>query len=172
MKNTSFVYQVDKIDNNLYLIGEINMESINELHQHINKIERDNNITSLNFYITSDGGSVSEGLKLFDILQSSRLNITIYATGFVASAGTIPLFTRHKTVMYKNTMLVFHELRHWSDDSLSNVTARLNMAERLLDKIMTIYNSKTSEITKEWLIVDKYLDSEQALAMKIVDEVI
>lgn len=69
-------------------------------------------------------------------------------------------------------MLVFHELRHWSDDSLSNVTARLNMVERLLDKIMTIYNTKTSEITKEWLIVDKYLDSEEALAMKIIDEVI
>lgn len=168
---TNFLYRVNKIDDNLYLIGEINMQSVNELHQHINQVEKDSNINHLNLYLTSDGGSVSEGLKLFDILQSSRIGFTIYATGFVASAATLLLFTKHKTVIYKNTMLAFHELRQWSDGSFSNVTARLNMAEKLLDKVVSIYNSKTSEITKEWLIVDKYLDSEQALSMKIVDEV-
>jgi len=170
--SNSFVYQVDKIDNNLYLIGVINIQSVNEIHQHINKTEKDNNITFLNFYITSDGGSVSEGLKLYDILNSSRLNITIYATGFIASSATLPLFTRHKVVMQRNATLVFHELRHWSDDSFSNVTARLNMAEKLLDKILAIYNSKTPEITREWLVVDKYLDAEEALEMKIIDDII
>lgn len=168
----SFVYQVDKIDNNLYLIGEINMESVNEIHQYINKAEKDNNITSLNFYITSEGGHTSEGLKLYDILQNTRLSITIYATGFVASAATFLLFSKHKTIMYKNAALAFHELYHWSDNRFSNCKTRIDYSEKLMDKFIAIYQSKTPEITKEWLIVDKYLDSEQALAMKIVDEVV
>lgn len=166
-----FVYQVDKIDNNLYLIGEINTQSVNELHQHINKAEKDSNITSLNFYITSDGGHTSEGLKLYDILQNTRLNITIYVSGFVASAATFLLFTKHKIVMYKNAALSFHELYHWSDNTFSNCKTRIEYSEKLMDKIVSIYQSKSLEITKEWLITDKYLDANEAFEMKIIDEV-
>lgn len=167
----SFVYQVDKIDNNLYLVGEINIQSVNEIHQQINKIEKDNNITSINFYVTSDGGHTSEGLKLYDIFQNTRLDITIYVTGFVASAATFLLFTKHKIVMYKNSTLSFHELYHWSDNTFSNCKTRLGYSEKLMEKLVNIYQSKSSEITKEWLVTDKYLDSNEALKMKIVDEV-
>jgi ATP-dependent protease ClpP protease subunit len=164
-----FVYQVDRIDNNLYLVGEINPQSVNELHQQINKMEKDNNITSFNFYITSDGGHTFEGLKLYDILQNTRLDIIIYVLGFVASAATFLLFTKHKVIMYKNATLSFHELYHWSDNTFSNCKARIGYSERLMDKLVVIYQSKSPQITKEWLITDKYLDASEALEMKIVD---
>lgn len=166
-----FIYQVDKIDNNLYLIGEINMQSVNEVHKHINKTETDHNITSLNFYITSEGGHTSEGLKLYDILQNTRLDITVYVTGFVASAATFLLFTKHKIVMYKNAALSFHELYHWSDNTFSNCKTRIGYSEKLMDKIVIIYQSKSKEITKEWLVTDKYLDANEAFEMKIIDEI-
>lgn len=166
-----FIYQVDKVDNNLYLIGEINTQSVNDIHQHIHKAEKDNNITSINFYITSDGGHTSEGLKLYDILQNTRLTITIYVTGFVASAATFLLFTKHKIVMYKTAALSFHELYHWSDNTFSNCKTRIGYSEKLMDKLVAIYQSKNKEITREWLVTDKYLDAEEALEMKIVDEV-
>src|SRR4028119_939139 len=143
--SNSFVYQVDKIDNNLYLIGEINIQSVNDIHKHINKAEKDNNITALNFYITSEGGHTSEGFKLYDILQNTRLNITIYITGFVASAATFLLFTKHKIVMYKNAALAFHELYHWSDNNFSNCKARSGYSDKLMDRLVAIYQSKSPE---------------------------
>lgn len=166
-----FVYQVDKIDSNLYFIGEINTQSVNEIHQYIHKAEKDNNITSINFYITSDGGHTSEGLKLYDIFQNTRLNITIYVTGFVASAATFLLFSKHKVVMYKNAALSFHELYHWSDNKFSNCKTRIDYSEKLMDKLVAIYQSKSKEITREWLVTDKYLDADKALEMKIIDEI-
>lgn len=169
--SNSFVYQLDKIDSNLYFIGLINIESVNEIHKEINKIESDSNNTTLNFYITSDGGSAVEGLKLYDIFQSSRLDITIYVSSWVGSAATHILFTKHKVVMYKNATLIFHEIYDNISSKFSNSQSALQYSQKLMDKILSIYNNKTQEITKDWLVNDKYIDANEALEMKIIDEV-
>lgn len=167
----SFVYQLDKIDNNIYLVGQINVESINEVQQALNKLEKDFNYTTLNFYLTSDGGLALEGLKLYDILEATRLNVTIYISSSVGSAATYCLFGKHKVVMYQNAILFFHELYHHVEAKHSNAQAALTLTDRLSNKILNIYNSKTQEITKDWLVTDKYLDSDEALKLKIIDEV-
>ena len=161
----------DVVGNNLYLIGDINSYSINEVQQAINKLESDKNNTTLNFYLTSEGGDVFEGLKLYDLLQATKLDVTIYISSFVGSAATLPLFSKHKVIMYKNSILGFHELTHYSDKRYSNSKASIELTDRLMDKIITIYNTKTQEITREWLVIDRYLDSDEALRLNIVDEV-
>jgi len=167
------INKVERINNNLYFIGEITPESINDVLKEIHKLEKDKNNTTLNFYLSSGGGDVFEGLKLYDILNSTRLEVTIYISAFVGSAATFCLFTtRHKVVMYRNAILGFHELSHYSDHRFSNGTAAHKCSDKLMTKIVEIYNNRSSEITKEWLVVDKYLDAEEALEMRIIDEVI
>ena len=164
-------YKFDVVDNSFYFISDINSYSVNEVQQAIHKLEKNKNITSLNFYLTSEGGDVFEGLKLYDILQATRLDVTIHISSFVGSAATIALFSRHKVVMCKNSILGFHELSHYSDKRYSNSKANISLTDKLMDKIIAIYNTKTQEITREWLVVDKYLDSNEALEMKIIDEI-
>jgi len=167
------INKAERIDNNLYFIGEITPESINDLLKEIHKLEKDKNNTTLNFYLSSDGGSAFEGLKLHDILNSTRLNVTIYITSFVGSAATMCLFTtRHKVVMYRNAILGFHEVSWYSDQRFSNSKSYAELNDKLLSKIVEIYNNRTPEITREWLVVDKYLDADEALEMKIIDEII
>lgn len=172
---TEFTYQVDRINDNLYFIGEVDIESVNELTQELHKLEKDKSNSTdktVNLYITSDGGDLRQGLKLYDILQSSSLELTIYASGWVGSAATYSLFTKHKTVMYKNSYLLFHELTNSHFLNYSNVKAAITLCDIEMDAIVRIYNTKNNAITKEWLVVDKYLTADEALEMKIVDEVI
>lgn len=167
-----FIYQVNTVNNNLYFIGEINIQSVNDLLQQLHKLEANKNNTSANLYITSDGGCTRQGLKLFDILQNTELELTIYAIGFISSAATVSLFTKHKTIMYTNSILAFHELFNSQNQRYSNAKASLSLCDILMDKIISIYSNKNSDLNKEWLIIDKYLTAEEALEMKIVDEVI
>lgn len=170
---TEFTYQVDRINDNLYFIGEINIESVNQLTQELHKLEADKNNSTANLYVTSDGGSCTNALKFYDLLQKSNLTITIHILGLVASSATIFAFTKHRTVMSKHSSLLFHEL--WTDGHLSQVSAarsHLGHSELLIEQFLNIYKTKTNKITRETLVVDKYLTADEALEMKIVDEVI
>lgn len=170
---TEFKYQVDKINDNLYFIGEVDIEAANSLTQELHKLEADRNNNTFNLYITSDGGSCTNALKFYDLLQKSNLTITIYILGLVASSATIFAFTKHRTVMSKHSSLLFHEL--WTDghlSQLSNARSHLGHSELLIQQFLNIYKNKTDKITKETLVVDKYLTADEALEMKIVDEVI
>jgi ATP-dependent protease ClpP protease subunit len=65
-------YKFDVIDNNFYFIGDINDYSINEVQQAFNKLERNANTTSINFYLTSDGGDTYyDGDNLFPMILVS-----------------------------------------------------------------------------------------------------
>ena len=169
---TEFTYQVNKVDNNLYFIGEVNIESVDQLTQQLYKLETNKNNTSANLYITSNGGSCTDGLSAYDILQTTTLKLTVYIKGFVGSAATLFAFTKHKTVMYKNSVLAFHELFNSHSHRYSNAKASFDYSTILMQQYLAIYNIKTNLISKEWLVVDKYLTADKALDMKIVDEVI
>lgn len=170
-----FTYQLDKINDNLYFIGKVNIKSVNELHQELHKLEKEksnNTDKTVKLFVTSSGGDVYQGLKLVDILQNTTLELIIYFSGFVGSAATYAAFTKHKVKAYKNTILGFHELSDNTNHRYSNVVASMHCSNILMDKIVAIYNTKSDVITKEWLIIDKFLTADEALEMKIVDEVI
>lgn len=168
----NFVYKVDKIGSNLYFIGEVNTESVNEILQKLHILEKDENYFAANLYLTSEGGDVKEGLKLFDVLQNSGLRLTIYVTGFVSSAATLAAFTRHTTRMYKNAVLGFHELSNSHDHKYSNAKASIDLCDKLMCKMVNIYTDKNKIMTKEWLVVDKFIDANEALELSIIDEVV
>lgn len=168
----NFTYRVDIVDSNLYFIGEINIESVNEILQKLHILEKDSDNITANLYLTSDGGVTTEGLKLFDILQNSRLQLTIYVVGQVSSAATLAVFTRHKTKMYKNAILGFHELNYSHDYTYSNAKSAIDFCDKLMCKMINIYSSKNKIITKEWLVLDKFIDAREALELSIIDEVV
>lgn len=167
-------YKVTTINNTIYFIGEIDIESTNDLIQELHKLEdsKCNNVDkNIKLYITSDGGSASEGLRIHDILNTTNLNITIYISGFVGSAATLFAFTKHKVIMYKHSVLAFHELSNSHNHKYSNAKASLYYADILMNNLLNIYNTKMN-IELDWLVTDKYLTSKECLELGIVDEVI
>lgn len=168
-------YQLTVVDTRVYFVGGLDKFSVDHLTREFHKLEdiKTNNTNKLiKFYITSGGGTSISGLELYDLLTNINLDLSIYLKGKVGSAASLTAFTKHKTLMYKNAFLAFHELTNSHEEKYSNAKADIDCATKLMNKYISIYNTKVSEINYEWLVVDKYLTSQEALEMKIVDEVV
>jgi len=162
-------------DCDLYFTGEISPFSAHFLNRQLKEVERYKEQLAdktLLLHLTSDGGCVLSGLKLHDAIASSTLDITVLAEGMVCSAATLLLFAK-KAKMTKHSFLLFHELNTYFGLSYSNARAHMDHVDRLMDMVITIYNTKMNPpIEKENLSKDWILDSSKALELGIVDEVI
>lgn len=168
-------YQLTVVDNRIYFTGTIDLFSIDELVQELHKLENNKKNSTdkkVDLYVTSYGGCVEDSLKIYDILQNIKLEITIYITGFVGSGGTLFAFTKHKTLMHKYSTLAFHELSNSHNHKYSNAKSCIEHCDTLMNYLVEVYNTKATSITKEWLITDKYLSADEAKELKIVDEII
>ena len=73
-------YKVTTVNNTIYFIGEIDLKSVDELVRQLHKLEdnkKDSTDKNIKLYVTSCGGSTTEGLKIYDILNTINLDITI-----------------------------------------------------------------------------------------------
>ena len=162
-------------DSELYFSGEISLVSAHYLSRKLKEIEKDKEPfvdKTLNLHLTSDGGCVSSGLKLYDAIASSTLDITVIAEGMVASAATFMMFAK-KAKMTRHAFLLLHEINFGFFLSHSNVKAHLEHVDKLTTAIIAIYNKKINPpIVRELIYPDWIIDSTKALELGIVDEVI
>lgn len=85
------------------------------------------NITQINVYINSYGGSVFEGTAIYNQLKRHAANKTVYIDGFACSVASVIAMAGDKVVMPRNAMMMVHhasmgaygnpaELRKVADD--------------------------------------------------------
>ena len=74
----------------LFLKGEITAESANDFLSQYLFLENESE-DPITIYIHSNGGEVNAGLMIYDIIQSSKLQINMICTGMAASMAAIIL---------------------------------------------------------------------------------
>lgn len=131
----------------------------------------------IKLYISSYGGGVLEGLGLISVIQSSKTPIHTIAVAKVMSMGFAITLSGHKRFAYRHTTLMCHSISSMIDGKLSQLNEAVefdNLLQARLDKIIM----ETSSISKEQLDdmhsrkLDWYLDTEEALALGCIDEIL
>lgn len=126
----------------------------------------------------SPGGSITDGLALFDFLQILKDNgheIEINAIGMAASMAGVLLQAGSVRTMGKNAYILIHELSGQSSGKMSEIEDSEAFMKRLQARLLDILASR-SKITKEkiaeqWKRKDWWLDSREALKLGFVDRV-
>lgn len=166
-------YSLHVVGSTVIFSGDIEHEIVSNLQSKLLDLENQksgNTDKAVTLFISSDGGRVTEGLKLRDFLQRLNLDLTIVAEGYLASAGILVLCTKHKTYATENTTFLLHDIWHCSQGTLENSKSRLQYSELLMTKILTLYNSRTKVvITKEMLTLDWFFDVHKAIELGLVD---
>lgn len=75
-----------------------------------NELEKYPNVTQINLYINSQGGSVLEGTAIYNQLKRHTANKTVYIDGFACSIASIIAMAGDEIVMPKNTLMMIHNL--------------------------------------------------------------
>lgn len=127
--------------------------------------------------IHSGGGSVYEGLAIYDLMRSSDSNITVIVEGMAASMASVIALGGDVIKMTENAFFMMHAPSSgcWGDK-----TAMQSSADQLVqaeNRLVEIYKERTEadeNVILDWMKPnqDTWIDSTKCLEMKICDEVI
>jgi ATP-dependent Clp endopeptidase proteolytic subunit ClpP len=132
----------------------------------------------------SPGGSVADGMALFDTIRAlsrSGHTITTTAIGEAASMAAILLQAGDVRRMHKGASLLIHEVSYGASGSASEVEDRVEWIKRVQGRIIDIFMDRMKGAKKKlkreafvelWKRRDWWLASEDALAYGIVDVVL
>ncbi len=130
----------------------------------------------ISIYINSPGGSISDGLAIYDTMQLVKPDIQTICIGMAASMGAVLLAagTDGKRSALPNSKIMIHQpmggFRGQASDIEIHAKEILKERERL-NKILASHSGKTVEELKKDSDRDNFMDPETALAYGLIDKV-
>lgn len=133
----------------------------------------------------SPGGSVWDGMALFDFVQAVRGSghqVTTSAIGMAASMAGILLQAGDKRVMTRESWLMIHEASFQSGGKTTDVEDRVKLIQRVQARILDIFHDRATncgaekpitkaQIKRNWSRKDFWISSSEALKFGLIDEV-
>lgn len=127
----------------------------------------------------SPGGSVLDGLALFDYLRHLRASghrITTIALGRAASMGAVLLQAGDHRVVGANSFLLIHEVSNQSAGKVSEMEDGVEFSRRLQRRLLAILADRShlteAQIQRRWARKEWWLDAEEAVGLGLADEVL
>lgn len=129
--------------------------------------------------LTSPGGSVTDGLGLYDYILSLRSighYVTVVALGMAASMGGVLLQAGDRRVIGPNAFLLIHEASAGTYGKVTDMQEQLAFVGRLQGKCLDILASRSTisrqVIARRWKKMDWWLDAEEAVEGGFADEIL
>lgn len=160
----------------IFLGSEIDSEVANIVAAQLVYLEAmsDQDIT---FYINSPGGSVVDGLAIYDTMQSIKPDVKTVCVGMAASMGSILLVagTKGKRKILPNGQVLIHQPSGGTWGTAADMTIDINHINHTKETLYKIL-SKHTEQPVEKIIEDSqrdfWLTAEEALEYGCVDNII
>jgi len=161
--------------------GKVDETSTKNCAQQLIKWSRVDPGCDMEVVFFSPGGSVIDGMMLFDTIIGLRAqghNITTTAMGYAASMGGILLQAGTKRCMGKEAYILIHEVASGAFGKTSELEDEVAFMKKIQKRVIQIFvershgKLKATTIQRKWKKTDWWLDSDEALERGVVDEVV
>ncbi|CAA6679094.1 MULTISPECIES: ATP-dependent Clp protease proteolytic subunit [unclassified Lentimonas] len=131
----------------------------------------------ISLYINSPGGSVTDGMAIYDTMNFLQCDIVTYCVGQAASMATLLLAagTPGKRYALPNSRVMMHQPTGGATGQTSDISIAAKEILRWraqMNELMAVHTKKTAEEIAADTDRDFYLTAKDALAYGIVDKVI
>lgn len=127
----------------------------------------------ISIYINTPGGSVIQGLAIYDVAKLIKSPITTICIGQAASMGAILMLMGKKRCGLKHSRFLLHQISGGTIGNLSSMKISLKEAERLETFLYDILREKTTVPDIQTLLKeDLWLDSDQAKEYGIITDIL
>ncbi|MGJ8652342.1 MAG: ATP-dependent Clp protease proteolytic subunit [Opitutaceae bacterium] len=131
----------------------------------------------ISLYINSPGGSVTDGLAIYDTMNFLQCDVVTYCVGQAASMATLLLAagTKGKRYALPNSRVMMHQPTGGATGQTSDISIAAKEILRWreqMNKLMSNHTNKTAEEISSDTDRDFYLTAQDALEYGIVDKVI
>jgi ATP-dependent Clp protease protease subunit len=161
----------------VFLVGPVTEITANLIVAQMLFLESENPDKEISFYINSPGGSVSDGLAIYDTMQFVKPKVSTLCIGQAASMGALLLAagTKGKRYCLPNSRVMIHQPMGGFQGQASDVEIHareiLNRKAKL-NEIMAKHCGQDIKSIERDTDRDNFLSAEQAMAYGIVDEVL
>lgn len=178
----------DKYNHVYHFTGSVDAGSVDKCVKQLN-IWRRTGAKNIEIIFSSGGGSVIDGLELYDfiqILKREGIHVTTGSLGMAASMAGILLQAGNTRWVGKEAWVLIHEIQAGMMGSMGQMEDRIEWLKRIQGRILDIFAERTKTAAEEgtagkpfsrktletnWKRKDWWLSSDECLRGGIVDEV-
>ena len=164
-------------DRIIILSEEVNSTTASLIVAQLLYLEAQDPDKDIQFYINSPGGSVTDGMAIYDTMQFIKCDVSTICVGMAASMGAFLLSsgTKGKRLALPNAEIMIHQpsggTQGQATDMQIQVERMLKIKQRLTE-ILASNTGKPLETIKIDTERDNFMTAEEAQAYGLVDKVI
>lgn len=140
----------------------------------ISDLKAKDNITRINLSVHSPGGSVFDGLAIYNALLSHPAKVFANVLGIAASAASFILMAADDIGMPEDAFLMIHNAQGGAMGDAEDLREMAATLETVTNTIINIYEKRTGhdrEAITQMMNVETFMTAEDALAFGFTDNV-
>ncbi|MDI3331416.1 MAG: ATP-dependent Clp protease proteolytic subunit [Micrococcus sp.] len=144
--------------------------SANEFVQAVSALD----VTQLNVYINSPGGSVWDGIAMLNALRRHKANVTVYVDGIAASAASFIAMAGDEVVMGPNSELMIHDAWGLCVGNAADMDDMRDRLDKISGNLASIYASRAGGNPTDWrnaMLAETWYSAEEAVSAGLADRI-
>ena len=166
-------------ENHLYRFsGEVGASSVKNCISKLTEWHRLDTTCDMEIIFSSPGGGIIEGFELFDHIQHLRSEghiVTTGTLGYAASMAGILLQAGDTRWIGQQAWMMIHRAAFGAYGKTFEIEDEVKFVKRMEERILDIFTSRSNltrnKIKRNWERKDWWISAEEALELKLVDEV-
>ena len=164
-------------DRIIILSEEVNSTTASLIVAQMLYLEAQDPDKDIQFYINSPGGSVTDGMAIYDTMQYIKCDVSTICVGMAASMGAFLLSsgTKGKRIALPNAEIMIHQPLGGTQGQTTDMqihVARMLKIKQRLNEILAANTGKSYETICADTERDNFLTAEEAQAYGLIDKVI
>ena len=131
----------------------------------------------IQFYINSPGGSVTDGMAIYDTMQYIKCDVSTICIGMAASMGAFLLSSgaKGKRLALPNAEIMIHQPSAGTQGQITDMAIhlkRLEIVKTRMNRILAENTGKSIEVVTADCERDNFMTAQEALEYGLVDKVL
>lgn len=164
-------------DRIIMLNDEVNSASAGVIIAQMLYLEGQDPDKDINFYINSPGGSVTDGMAIYDTMQYIKCDVSTICMGMAASMGAFLLAagTKGKRLALPNSEIMIHQPLGQAKGQATDILIHAHHIERIRANINEILAAETGKPLEQIQLDterDNFMTASEAAEYGLIDKVI
>lgn len=156
----------------IFIDDVINDELANSVIAQLLYLDSLDSSKPINIIINSPGGSIMDGMAIYDTIKRCKSKIITTCTGMAASMAFVLLLSGDTRRMHKHSKLMMHEASGYEWGKTKDLKVQCAFQEELENELFEIVEEKTLIKAEDIRVTDVWYNAKKAIELKIVDVVL
>ena len=164
-------------DRIVFLGEEVNATTASLVVAQLLYLEAQDPDKDIQFYINSPGGSVTDGMAIYDTMQYIKCDVSTICIGMAASMGAFLLSSgaKGKRLALPNAEIMIHQPSAGTQGQITDMSIhlkRLEIIKKRMNHILADNTGKPLEVVTADCERDNFMSAEEAKEYGLIDKVI